>query len=95
MTRTRSSLAAKAAATLMAVVVLPTPPFWLVIARIFPKPPCYHVWRALQITGSFLRPYCPEFRLQAIDSWCQATSCGAGGHACAAFNRALATLYLL
>ena len=32
------SLAAREAARLMAVVVLPTPPFWFAIAMIFPKP---------------------------------------------------------
>src|SRR5215469_1734173 len=32
--RTRSSLAASAVAKLTAVVVLPTPPFWLAMARI-------------------------------------------------------------
>ena len=33
MTRTRKSLAAKEAARLMAVVVFPTPPFWLAMAN--------------------------------------------------------------
>src|SRR5580698_6349935 len=41
-TRIRRSLAASAAATLMAVVVFPTPPFWLLMARILPKRPSYH-----------------------------------------------------
>jgi hypothetical protein len=42
MTKTRKSLAAKEAARLMAVVVFPTPPFWLAIAKTLLKRPCYH-----------------------------------------------------
>src|ERR1035437_6782604 len=41
-TRTRMSLAARAAARLMAVVVLPTPPFWLAIAKTLLKRSDYH-----------------------------------------------------
>src|SRR5690242_20808720 len=42
MRRTRKSLAAKDAARLMAVVVLPTPPFWFAIAITLPM---FHVER--------------------------------------------------
>src|SRR5689334_2015071 len=42
MTRTLRSLAAKEAPKLIAVVVLPTPPFWLVIASTRLKRTSYH-----------------------------------------------------
>jgi len=40
--RTRISLTAREAARLIAVVVLPTPPFWLAIAITLPKGTWYH-----------------------------------------------------
>jgi len=45
MTSTRMSLAAMEAAKLMAVVVFPTPPFWLAMARTRLKGVSYHVAR--------------------------------------------------
>src|ERR1700694_1525667 len=60
MRSTRSSLTASDAARLMAVVVLPTPPFWFVTAMIFVNldyVSAFHVERSLPIHKNRASPH--------------------------------------